>query len=444
MSFAKHGIQTVLVRTSLVIFVLVAGIINARWLGPEGVGVFALLMLVRVFAFRFGNLGFGTAIVFFVARKNVSTRQILWLVLFVGCIASVLSGVAILIIWRYSFSPWNDIKPGLFYLCLPSIPMLFFTNYLTRILSGKLRITAANIANVITSVGNVVFLGVLVVAFKLGIIGAILAVLLSDLLTILYCFLYVRKLNGEASEMEQPSSSKEALVYRLWCYGRWSYLLMLLGFFIEELPLILLKNFSATFAHVGLFSRARGLARQSRLVATPVSNVLFPYTTSSTQENATRRTNTLCRNSLVVILPTVALVTLCIKPIILILYGEPFLPAANIFYALTPGLFIWPLGYFLGIHVVASGKPRMLVFASLVTLGVAVMVSWFLVPKYGAVGAGLSTSVIYTTQTFSYLLIYIKVTGASFSDVLLPRRADWLYYRHILTMPASIFIKKAN
>lgn len=45
---------------------------------------------------------------------------------------------------------WNDTRPSIFYLGFPTIPMAFCNNYLNRLLSGELRITAMTIANLIT------------------------------------------------------------------------------------------------------------------------------------------------------------------------------------------------------------------------------------------------------------------------------------------------------
>ncbi len=441
MSFASSSMQTIMVRVMLILLGLAAGIIGARWLGVEGVGILALLILVKEFAFRFGNFGFGSAFAFFVARKEISTRRILRMAWFAGGVASVFSGIIMLAVWRRSFSPWNDIPPSLFYLCLPTIPLIFFNTYLQRILSGQLRITAMNVANVVMSTANLVLLVILVIVLGMGVAGAVLSLVLSDLLCFLYLVRQTGKCNDDLPGAEKPGVSTK-LVYTLWCYGKWNYLLMFSNFFVEELPLLLLKSFSANNIPVGLFSKARGLGRQTRIVAVPVSQVLFPFTASSKVEEATRRTNTLCRNSLVVMVFCVALMALCIKPIILVLYGEAFLPAAKIFYALAPGVLFWPLGHFLGIHVAASGKPKVVFFASLGTLVVAAATCWFLIPAYGAVGSGISVSVIYATQTFFRLLVYTKVTGASISDVLLPCRADGGHYVNMLKMMSSRLLKR--
>jgi len=165
---------------------------------------------------------------------------------------------------------------------------------------------------------------------------------------------------------------------------------------------------------------------------------------ASEEAVATRRTNVLCRNSLLVMALGVGLLALCIKPLIRLLYGEPFLPAVKIFYALAPGIVLWPLGRFLGVHLVASGRSRLVFLVSLGALVASAVSCWFLITRYLAVGAGLSVSVMYAAQSLCRLVVYVRVTGASFSEVVFPRRGDWIHYQHVLKVLSSRFVRKAE
>lgn len=426
---------------------LPSGIICARWLGPEGVGILALLVLVKSFAFRYGNLGFGSSFAYFLAAKKISAYRIRGIVWFISTVVSVLSVIVLLAVWRCDFSPWRDIQTELFYLSLLSVFLHFFINFHQRILSGELRITAMNFANIISTVSSISYLVILVVVLKLGILGAIISVVLSDLTTFIYQILLSAKGNVEIVEITENNkaskpNAKGGLVASLWRYGRWNYLAMFSAFFIEELPLILLKTFSGNNVSVGLFSKARGLGRRSRIVADPVAQVLFPFTAASEKELATKRTNILCRNSLMVTALFVSVMTLLVKPIIVFLYGEQFLSSGDIFYALVPGIALWPLGRFLGTHVRGSGKSKVMSFMSLITLAVAIPICWCLIPRYGAIGAGLSVSAIYVARVVLHLLVYKRITATRISEVLFPRRTDFVYYQHLQKMISHKSIKK--
>ncbi|MCK4821382.1 oligosaccharide flippase family protein, partial [bacterium] len=402
-SFVKSSTHTVLVRVSLMVLGLATGIIYARWFGPEGVGILALLFLAKNFAFRYGNLGFGSSFAYFVAAKKISAHRISAIVWLAGVVLSLLSIIVLLALWRCEFSPWRDIQAELFYLSLLSIFFHFFINFHQRVLSGELRITAMNVANIISTVSGILYLVILVVVFKLGIQGAIISVVLADLTTFIYQIPLSTKGNVEVVESTENNKTgkpngRSELIARLWRYGRWNYLAMFSAFFIEELPLILLKTFSANNVSIGLFTKARGLGRLSRIVAAPVAQVLFPFTAASEKDLATKRTNILCRNSLMIMAVVVPFMMLFAKPIIVLLYGEEFLFSVDIFYTLVPGIISWPLARFLGTHVAASGNSKALFFMTLVTLAGAIPICWHLIPRYGAIGAGLSVSAIYMVR----------------------------------------------
>ena len=437
MSFAKHSLQTICVRVCQLLLVLLAGVITARTIGPEGEGILVLLVLVRNFAFRFGNLGFGSAFAFFTARGKMSFQKTLKMLWITGLSLSTATIIALLLIWKAEFSPWNDIDPALFYISLFAVPMFFLNTYIQRLLSGLLKITEMNIANFIMNSSMVLFLVLTLIVFRMQIKGAILSVVLADVAMLLYLGLMIGKLKLQRQE-QNATGQKHNTILDLWKYGKWNYFLMFVNFFIEELPLILLKKLTPTSpglsanTPLGLFSKARGLGRQSRIVALPVAQVLFPYTAASKERLAIKRTNTLSRNYLLIMIPIALIMVLCIKPVVYFLYGSSFLPSVKVFYALAPGICLWPFGHFLGVHVAASGKPRLVFFSSCVILATAIIICWFLIPAYGAFGAGLSVSAIYLVQAVIRVLIYKKVTGTGFKELFLFQKQDMEHYTKVL------------
>lgn len=432
MSFVRSSVQTILVRLSLIAIGLLGGVINARWLGPEGVGIVALLLLVNTFAFRFGNLGFGSSFAYFVAREKAALRRVLPLTWMVSGVVSAVCVALLLASWRTSISPWNDILPSFFYIALLMVPLHFYNNYAQRVLSGRLKITAINIVSFTQGVANVAFLVLFIVILDFGVAGSILSSVLAELLMTVFFVWHCRREVAVASREPDPEVGGAALAGELWRYGRWTYLLMFANFLVEELPLVLLKKYTASNVLVGLFSRARNLGRQSRNIVEPVAGVLFPFTAASREEDAVRRTNILCRNSLLIMAATMGFMVIFIKPIILVLYGSEFLPAVPIFQALAAGVVIYPFGHFLEVHVSASGRPRDIFLASLSTLATGVVIAWALIPRFGVIGAGWSVSLIYLVRALFRYVAYVRLTGTSLAEVMLPRRQDLTYYKYLL------------
>jgi O-antigen/teichoic acid export membrane protein len=432
MSFLKSTIQTYFIRVTLIVEALVLSVIHSRWLGPEGVGVIGLLVLMQSFSFRFGNLGMGSSFAFFLAKKEVSVSQVIRILWSLGSVISVITVLTLLIIWQRDFSLWNDINPNVFYIALPAVPLYFFNQKMRRILSGQLRITAMNISELFPGIGRLFFACIFIIWLQTGIKGAVLALLLSEVMAFILLFLLTNVKRAEIAEQTVQQNSMGKLLLRFWRYGRWNYLLMFSNFLCDELPLMLLKKISLMNVPVGLFLRARGIGRHTNIIIQPVSQMLFPFTATSQETVAVRRTNILCRNFILIAAATIGLVTLFIKPMIVILYGEEFLPATKVFYAIAPSFIFWPIGRFIGIHIAASGKPKQVFLLGLITLLFGAPISYFLISEYGMIGAGLSMSIINVISIFLQLMLYIRLTRTLFSEVIFPRFSDITYYKQAL------------
>jgi O-antigen/teichoic acid export membrane protein len=313
---------------------------------------------------------------------------------------------------------------------LLTVPSFFLHNFLGRVLTGELKIAQTNYANVLTGVSYTGLLVLFVILLDLGVLGSLFAFWLADIIACIYILFGCEK-SAPRTLLESENKSVFNLTRDCWQYGRWNYLLMMSNFVFEELPLIILKKALLDNVLIGFFATARALARQSRLIAQPISQVLFPYTASSEKQHATDRTNALCRAYLPLMLIGVGLVTLWIKPVIKLLYGEAFLPAVPVFYAIAPGIIVWPVTQFLDIHIAASGRPKFAFLTSLVILPLVAGYCMFFIPRYGYVGAGIATSSIYMTNFIARLVVYRYVTGSPVKDVIILKVSDFKAYKKI-------------
>ncbi|MCK4859443.1 MAG: hypothetical protein KAS87_02675 [Candidatus Omnitrophica bacterium] len=391
-----------------------------------------MLSLIPNFSFHYGNLGFGSAIAYFIAKNKISAKLSLEIVWIVGTLLSIISTGILLAVWQLHFSPLNDIRPDFIFLYLPTIPLTFFNNYMQRILSGKLRIPEINFGALLGYLTGLIMLSILVIVHNMGIKGAIFSVLANQTVTFCYLFWVLNKKKDDEKKLGEYNTDKIEMVISFWRYGRWNYLLMFSNYLKSQLPLIFLKNFSLNAIPVGYYSKAIGLGEQSQIVSDSISKVLFPFTAASVGDKAKNRTDFICRNSIILMFFIVLLMMFFAKPLINILYGEAFLPAVNIFYMFAPSIIFWPCSQFLSIHVAASGNPKGVFLVGLCTLFLTVIVCIIFVGNMGAIGAGLSVGITSIFSMSLRLILYMKSTGASFSDVLLPKRDDWSYYREVL------------
>jgi O-antigen/teichoic acid export membrane protein len=168
------------------------------------------------------------------------------------------------------------------------------------------------------------------------------------------------------------------------------------------------------------------------MIVNPVSMVLFPFTASSSGREGSDRTNALCRNALAVMAVVVGVGMLLIRPAVILLYGTRFLPVVPVFYAAAAGFLFWPVGQFLGVHIAAAGKPNIVFLLSLVTVFFTLACCRWLVPEYGAVGAGLCVTLVSLFQTLSRTVAYMCLTQTSLAQIYVMSRSDWRYYYRLL------------
>lgn len=422
-SFSASSLQTLMVRFAVLGGTLVGSIITTRWLGPKALGVYYLVALVPQMGFRFGNLGFGTAISYFAARDKATGRELHRLSWGLGFLLAGASVLTLVAVRGLEFSPWRDVDPALFYLFLVAVPLEFWILFSQRLLHGKLRITEANVSALLLQYGDVALLVLLVVVFDLGLPGALSAMIGAMLAANLWLLGRTRPIARQAPQAEHGTPG---LIGEMWRYGRWTYLVLLANFVCVQLPLLVMARLCSTEA-IAFYSVAAALVQKSELITVPFGNMILPFTAAAEAGEAARRTNVLCRVFASGMLILAGLMAAAVTVFIPLLFGREYAPAVIVFWAAAPGILFWPLDLFLGLHVVASGKPRSVFLADLGALAVATVACAVLIPRYGAVGAGLCYGCITASRFLFRLISYRRLTGARLGEILVARRSDWVH-----------------
>lgn len=424
MSFAKESIRTLLVRFSIILFNLVGGIINARYLGATGLGIFTLLATIPSLCFRFGNFGIGSSLSFFVAKKKLSSAHAYTHMWKASIILSLICCCLMIPIRGVKYLPWYDIPTQLYYISLLLIPLAFIQNFLTRIVAGKLQIIELNIADFIGIVSYLLSLFILIIHLNFGILGAIYALIINR--CIVSFVLFVRcPPNGLAisTTQEKLPETKKIKFNKLWEYGKWNYLIMLNRYLLDQLPVFFLK-YATTNEAVGLFSIARGVNNKIQIIPDTFATILFPFNAAAEKEQAIQRTNRVTRCFFFLMILITVLLFLFIKPVILIIYGNSYAASVPIFHTLLPVVICFPLYKLQNVHIAATGSSKTASLISIAALPIGVALSFLLIPHHGAVGASSAISITYFFQFMLSILIYGKTTKSSLTEMFLLNLSD--------------------
>ena len=150
-TFARDTGLTLAARVLGLALALLASIVIARTLGPDGTGVYTLATLFPVLVLVFANLGVGPATVYHVAQYKYPLSEVLGtnviLTILVGAAASLMGLVVAVFLHDYLFP---TVALSYLLLALLLIPVnLFSQHYANQILLGARRMKEFNAATVL-------------------------------------------------------------------------------------------------------------------------------------------------------------------------------------------------------------------------------------------------------------------------------------------------------
>jgi O-antigen/teichoic acid export membrane protein len=417
---------TVTFTTGVLNLILGVGtsVILARILGPDGRGIYALAMLLSSIIVTLGNLGIGSATVYYVARGEFRHQEILGsnilLSTAVGAFG-IITGFIVVVFFHERIFPGVDPKYLLLALCL--VPAEVFFSFVMYILLGTQHIKEFNYVQIVRSLILLAFIIVALLWLKAGVAGAILAGFLTWIVTDVLVFHQVRKIVGGV--VLKPNT---LYMSRAATYGLQAHLSNILGFFNYRVDILLINGFLGSAA-VGLYSVGVGLVEKLWLVSQASSTVLFPRVAAETDEKRQKEfTPLIARTVLWITIICALTLALLSRWVVLLLYSNAFLPAVSALQALLIGIITLGVGRVLANDIAGRGRPIINVYISTAAVATNVILNILWIPKYGIVGAAWASTTSYTVSFFCALFFYCRISGNVWIKVILPQREDWVLY----------------
>lgn len=401
----------------------IMSILNARLLGPEGVGVLALLHLLRTFSVRITDFGFGRALRFYSANGKIPYPSLKKIVMQLGTFMATGVVLSTFILKNLPINVWDDIDTTVYLLFLPTPFFFVLTVYLRHLLHGQLLITAVNISELLERVLYILIFVLLVWFLDLGLTGVSLALSISSFF--LFLQLFVRANKYETSQpQDKMQFNRLVLIKKLWNYGQWSYYFQFIEYLISNFPILFLKSSVGAFSQIGFFSKAKGLAEYPKTPAVQISGLLFSFNAGSKQGAANYRTEAMCRLSFWATTIFFIALAIIIKPVILLLYGDAFLPAAQIFYYLYPSIVFYIQGLYLNSALAASSYNKETFTIRLKALPIVLIAAYFFITHFGIIGAAITVSFSATILWFQSARKYCVLLNSNFRNILLLQKQD--------------------
>ncbi len=113
------------------------------------------------------------------------------------------------------------------------------------------------------------------------------------------------------------------------------------------------------------------------------------------------------------------------KPLLGFLAGGEYAASGDSLRALLPGIIAFAPGAVLAGDFIGRGKPHWNTQASALTVAVNLVAAFYLIPKYGAIGAAWSSTIAYTVGSAVMLIRFRQVTGFSWGKMFFGRHRAW-------------------
>ena len=416
-SFIKDVARVGVSKFLMIVFGLATSIITARYIGPEGNGIIAALLVYPSLFMSFGSLGISQSTTYFLGKGIYTEQQIKTAITQIWMLTTVFSIIVSFLLMRYFSETGGNLY--LVILALLPIPFSLFNTYNSGIFLGSNDIKTYNkinwIPTLIILMGTLIF----VVTIKLDVAGALIA-LIGGPLFMAFVLLFKNKFIQAFSFKYDWKIIKSMLtlgiVYAI------SLLVINLNY---KADIIILDKLSTPF-EMGIYSKGQGITQYLWQIPMLFSTIVFARSAVSKDGlQFSHKVAQLLRVSLLFI-GLMSIVLIVFSELIIVgMYGEPFRGSITVLNYLLPGVLILTFYKVLNMDLAGKGKPWISMKAMVPALVLNIIFNIVFIPKYGANGAAISSTISYGFAGVLFLFFYSKEVKISIKEILSYRKTDF-------------------
>ena len=418
--FSTQVAWTIGARLLMTVNSVIAGIVVARWLGAEGLGQLAVINVAVVTIVQLASVGLPSANTYFVAQDNRHLRAAAMnSLMFALTVGSLLAfALTLLAAWRPEW--FGFISPQLIGVAAVSIPFQLLTLIGLNIFLALGRIERFNLIDLASQAFVLINALVALVILNRGLwtlvsLNTATGILIGLLIVVLIAELGAKLKEGSAW---RPDFS---LFARMMRYGIKFHVSILAGALIFRADLLVVNHFRGP-AEAGVYSVASQVGLMLMLLPGVIGTLLFPRVAAESDARG-ETTSRVTRHSAFVML-FICLAAIPLSYLLPVLYGAAFSEVTIQLLILLPGVFLIGLESVLVQHSNALGLPRAIPLFWLATLITNLILVFALVPRFGARGAALASTISYALIFLLVGLHFRSVTGRTFSETFLLRSSE--------------------
>jgi len=383
-------------------------IITANQLGAEAVGTISLIILgISIVQIVNSFIG-GGALIYLVPRNNI----------FQLFIPSYIWAIFTSIVCSYILKITNLIPSEYFiHILFLSLLLSFATINLTIIL-GKEKIILYNIISflqIFILLATLCFL-ILFIHHK-NVFSYIIALYFSYglifLLSSIYCFRYLKEIHLKNIKVVLQNMLK-------------------LGGFVQIANIVQLFNYRLTYYFIeifcgrsplGIYSVGTQLSESAWLTGKSLAIVQYSKI-SNTQDTEYSRKLTLLfgKVSFSATFLTIVILILIPQPVFSFIFGKDFPGLTTVIISLAAGTLFLSISFTFSHFFSGIGKHFHNSISSAVGFIFTLILGYYFIPKYGLIGAGITTSITYLSIIVYQTIVFIKITNSTIYDFFISKK----------------------
>ncbi len=392
---------------------VIAGVIVARLLGAESLGLLVVLNVAVSLVIQLSNFGLPTANIYFGAKEP----DILVPAAINGILFALLSGSVFAGIVLFS-SPL--LLPGvpieIAALGLVSVPFQLVTVTTTTLFLSQGEVKRFNFLEFLNQsfvLTNVV-VALLVLSGGLPMLFAFNAAASAGMSLLTVGFFY-RYLTTRSREMKWRGDL--SLLWRMMAYSLKAHIVWAAGFLVYRLDLLVV-NYYRGAAEASVYGVATQCTLFLLLLPYAVSQLLQSRVASEQNDDAEFTCRVARHTSLLMF--AVCIVSVPGGFLVARLYGHEFADLPLQLLLLLPGVYFVGMQVVLAQYFFGTGLPWKLPVLWALTVVVNLAINLAVVPKYGALGAALVSTFTYTSIYVVVWLYFRRATGRKLRETLIP------------------------
>jgi O-antigen/teichoic acid export membrane protein len=402
-----------------------ASVALARFLGPAGRGLLALMVSTMTLGLVLTTLGVPLAAVYFSSRRDTDQGGLLGNTLLQGAILAAVMVPAAAVFHRQVADALGEGQGGTTWVLVAALLPVTFLDWTTHAqLQGMLMFGRYSVLTILSRAAYAIGILALLGLAHLGVAGGLIATAFGSLVMI----------GGSLGPILKRSRPKldRPLLRRTLSYGLRVQVGSLFQFANGRLD-VLIMQFFRPLSQVGYYAVAQTIAELVINLAGAFQVSVLPLV-SHYEGDARADTTTVDSTRHYGILAAAASVfNLGFGPlVILFAFGPKFNGAVAPMLILVPG--VWFLGLATVIQGDLSGRGRPGLSSALAggAAVVTLVLDFALIPPFGVVGGALASDGAYFTVGLASLIALHRVTGIPLRRLALPTRSDFSAYAALL------------